>query len=141
MSRRRQFSKLSQYEKEKLLFRGVAQLVARMVRVHEAVGSNPATRTKNPRKSGENRRFSGIFVLPDFLDPLTDPLCDPLAAGWLGQIGRCDNASQRHLHEALHLFRGVLLHLLGNVGISIESETRGEVAQHVGERFYIHAAL
>ncbi len=25
---------------------GVAQLVARMVRVHEAVGSNPATRTK-----------------------------------------------------------------------------------------------
>ena len=24
---------------------GVAQLVARMVRVHEAVGSNPATRT------------------------------------------------------------------------------------------------
>ena len=28
------------------LYPGVAQLVARMVRVHEAVGSNPATRTK-----------------------------------------------------------------------------------------------
>ena len=27
------------------LYPGVAQLVARMVRVHEAVGSNPATRT------------------------------------------------------------------------------------------------
>ena len=27
------------------MFPGVAQLVARMVRVHEAVGSNPATRT------------------------------------------------------------------------------------------------
>ena len=26
---------------------GVAQLVARMVRVHEAVGSNPATRTSS----------------------------------------------------------------------------------------------
>ena len=28
------------------LYPGVAQLVARMVRVHEAVGSTPATRTK-----------------------------------------------------------------------------------------------
>ena len=29
------------------LYPGVAQLVARMVRVHEAVGSTPATRTSN----------------------------------------------------------------------------------------------
>ena len=29
---------------------GVAQLVARMVRVHEAVGSNPATRTSFSRQ-------------------------------------------------------------------------------------------
>ena len=28
-----------------VMYPGVAQLVARMVRVHEAVGSNPATRT------------------------------------------------------------------------------------------------
>lgn len=31
---------------DELINPGVAQLVARMVRVHEAVGSNPATRTK-----------------------------------------------------------------------------------------------
>ena len=37
---------------------GVAQLVARMVRVHEAVGSNPATRTKKPPFSHENGGFS-----------------------------------------------------------------------------------
>lgn len=34
------------------LYPGVAQLVARMVRVHEAVGSTPATRTK---KGGQKR--------------------------------------------------------------------------------------
>ena len=32
----------------KIVYPGVAQLVARMVRDHEAVGSNPATRTINP---------------------------------------------------------------------------------------------
>ncbi len=32
--------------KTRRLHPGVAQLVARMVRVHEAVGSTPATRTK-----------------------------------------------------------------------------------------------
>ena len=33
------------------LYPGIAQLVARLVRDQEAVGSNPATRTKNPPKS------------------------------------------------------------------------------------------
>ena len=37
---------------DELINPGVAQLVARMVRVHEAVGSNPATRT---RKRGQKR--------------------------------------------------------------------------------------
>ena len=37
---------------------GVAQLVARMVRDHEAVGSNPATRTKNPPKLDNFGGFS-----------------------------------------------------------------------------------
>ena len=36
---------------------GVARLVARMVRDHEAVGSNPATRTKL-----NEARFSNIFI-------------------------------------------------------------------------------
>ena len=36
---------------------GVAQLVARMVRDHEAVGSNPATRTMV-----NEARFSNIFI-------------------------------------------------------------------------------
>ena len=39
---------------------GVAQLVARLVRDQEAVGSNPATRTKNPLISGE---IGGFFLL------------------------------------------------------------------------------
>ena len=41
---------------------GVAQLVARMVRVHEAVGSNPATRTKNPPFVCKNGGFFLFFV-------------------------------------------------------------------------------
>ena len=44
----------------RIFFRGVAQLVARLVRDQEAVGSNPATRTKNPLISLE---ISGFFVL------------------------------------------------------------------------------
>ena len=51
---------------------GVAQLVARMVRDHEAVGSNPATRTiKNYRyrcvwrKARRINRFR-TFLKPDF---------------------------------------------------------------------------
>ena len=38
---------------------GVAQLVARMVRDHEAVGSNPATRTKKEEKPFG---FSSFFI-------------------------------------------------------------------------------
>ena len=41
---------------------GVAQLVARMVRDHEAVGSNPATRTKTPLKSLISEGFFLFFV-------------------------------------------------------------------------------
>ena len=45
-----------------MLHPGVAQLVARMVRVHEAVGSTPATRTKNPPFSFENGGFFLLFL-------------------------------------------------------------------------------
>ena len=40
-----------------MLYPGVAQLVARMVRVHEAVGSTPATRTKIRRFYGKTADF------------------------------------------------------------------------------------
>ena len=60
---------------------GVAQLVARMVRVHEAVGSNPATRTKNPLKSLDFSGFLQLFSWGGFFDPLSDPLSDPLRDG------------------------------------------------------------
>ena len=44
------------------LYPGVAQLVARMVRVHEAVGSTPATRTsKKALKSYDFRVFLQLF--------------------------------------------------------------------------------
>ena len=42
-------------------FPGVAQLVARMVRVHEAVGSTPATRTKGQVLIG-----LALFSFPEF---------------------------------------------------------------------------
>ena len=42
------------------LYPGVAQLVARMVRVHEAVGSTPATRTKSEQAS---YRLLRLFLL------------------------------------------------------------------------------
>ena len=58
---------------------GVAQLVARMVRVHEAVGSNPATRTKNPLKSVISEDFLLLFF--NF-----DPLSDPLRVGLIKMI-------------------------------------------------------
>ena len=40
------------------LYPGVAQLVARMVRVHEAVGSTPATRT--------NEKYRNLLILGKF---------------------------------------------------------------------------
>ena len=45
-------------KRPQMQYPGVAQLVARMVRVHEAVGSTPATRT-----IGEFRRDSPIFYV------------------------------------------------------------------------------
>lgn len=45
-----------------MLYPGVAQLVARMVRVHEAVGSTPATRTKKPPFFYKNGGFFLFFV-------------------------------------------------------------------------------
>lgn len=39
------------------LYPGVAQLVARMVRVHEAVGSTPATRTMRSIIKGSEKFF------------------------------------------------------------------------------------
>ena len=44
-----------------------------LVRVHEAVGSNPATRTKNPLKSVISEDFLLLFFN---FDPLSDPLTD-----------------------------------------------------------------
>ena len=40
-----------------------------------------------------------------------------------------------------YLIRGILLHGGGDVGVGIEGETCGEVAEDVGERFYVHAVL
>ena len=54
-----------------ILYPGVAQLVARMVRDHEAVGSNPATRTKNR----QNLKISAVFLiekLQKFLSNFSD---------------------------------------------------------------------
>ena len=91
------------------------------------------TRTKNHRKSGDYRRFSVIFVLLDFFYPLSDPLTD----GSDGHIGR----SKGHFQELPHFFSGVLLHLFCNMGISVQSEPGGELAQHVGQDLDVHPIL
>ena len=44
------------------LFPGVAQLVARVVWDHQAAGSNPVTRTKNPLKPLVSEDFLLFFV-------------------------------------------------------------------------------
>ena len=41
---------------------GVAQMVERVVWDHEAAGSKPVTRTKNPLKSAISEDFSYFFV-------------------------------------------------------------------------------
>ena len=44
-------------------------------------------------------------------------------------------------HEIAHLFGGALLHLPRDVGVGAERESRVEVAEHTGYRFYVHAVL
>ena len=45
------------FQKAKIKYPGVAQLVARVVWDHQAAGSNPVTRTKNPLKSSISEDF------------------------------------------------------------------------------------
>ena len=49
--------------------------------------------------------------------------------------------SESHLHEAAHLFRRLLLHLVGDVGVGVQSEAGGVVAQHPREGFDIYSVL
>ena len=53
-------SEISRNRKSK--YPGVAQLVARVVWDHQAAGSNPVTRTKNPLKSLISEDFSILKV-------------------------------------------------------------------------------
>jgi hypothetical protein len=50
------------FQKAKIKYPGVAQLVARVVWDHQAAGSNPVTRTKNPLKSSISEDFSMLKV-------------------------------------------------------------------------------
>jgi hypothetical protein len=73
-----------------MLYPGVAQLVARMVRVHEAVGSTPATRTtlgalKSKDFNAPLLLFASVFpfVFPFRLGDRTDVGIHPVCAGLL----------------------------------------------------------
>ena len=56
---------------------GVAQLVARMVRVHEAVGSTPATRTtKNPVTTIGYRVFYIVRYTLRYTFSISDDFCE-----------------------------------------------------------------
>lgn len=43
-------------------------------------------------------------------------------------------------HEAADLLRCTSLHIVGDMRIGIEGEPGAEVAQHTGQRLYIHTA-
>ena len=51
---------VARYHKLNIEFRGVAQLVARLVRDQEAAGSNPVTSTK---KHGQPSRLTVLFLI------------------------------------------------------------------------------
>ena len=44
-------------------------------------------------------------------------------------------------HEAAHPLGGILLHLPGDVGVGVQSETRAVVAQDAGDCLGVHALL
>ena len=44
-------------------------------------------------------------------------------------------------HEIAHLFGGALLHLPRDVGVGSQCESRVEMTEHTGYRFYVHAVL
>ena len=48
----------------------------------------------------------------------------------------------QHLrHEISHLFGGTFLHLPRDVGVGAQCESRVEMTEHTGYRFYVHAVL
>ena len=44
-------------------------------------------------------------------------------------------------HEIAHLFGGAFLHLARDVGVGAQRESRVEMTEHTGYRFYVHAVL
>ena len=52
-----------------------------------------------------------------------------------------DASLHRHLHEISDLLRRLLLHPVCDVGVGIQRKTRGEMAQHLGQGFDVHAIL
>lgn len=46
-----------------------------------------------------------------------------------------------HLHEISDLLRRLLLHPVRNVGVGVQRKSRGEMAQHLGQGFDVHAIL
>ena len=46
-----------------------------------------------------------------------------------------------HLHEISDLLRRLLLHPVCDVGVGVQRESRGEMAQHLGQGLDVHAIL
>ena len=110
-----------------------SDLFVRQPTDQKAGGSNPSRRAKNPR----NRKISGIlfciscyFRLPPFSDPNADP-------NGSGQRKASDNARE----DIAHGLGGFQLRVGGNVGVGVQREACGVVAQHGGYRFHIHTVL
>ena len=123
------------------------------VRNQQVAGSSPATSSTKPVKIV---RFSPVFsficsVFSGSKKCLTHTVTHTAKCPESG--GEDDRvilfaalcfltACSHHLcHEITHLFGGALLHLPRDVGVGAKRESRVEVSEHTGYRFYVHAVL
>ena len=62
----------------------------------------------------------------------------PVLLRWIGRF-RGSSCCCR-LHEAADLLCRTSLHIIGDMGVGVQREACAVVAQHTGQRLYIHAA-
>lgn len=75
------------------------------------------------------------FLLSHFLER------NHLAPALLRRVGRFRSGGCRGgFHEAADLLSRASLHIVGDVRVGVQSESSTIVAQHTGQRLYIHAA-
>ena len=80
-----------------------------------------------------------FMTKPEYLDSILERY--HLALALLRRVGRLRGDGCRgRFHEAADFLRRTSLHIVGDMGVGVQGESRAVVAQHVGQSFYIHAA-